>query len=135
MKAMKSSTIIRDLSYLKLLYVLVPLGLLLAYIYLEGERDGKLMREQGADTECIMVSYSEGRTGQRGPRKGYSNQFAYYIGDVVHYCYVFTSVKPLPFDLKLRVRYLRKKDGRVTIKFPDEYKEQYKEYGFNDYGY
>lgn len=93
------------------------------------------MQQQGINTECVMVAYEEGRTGQRGPKQGYYNQFAYHISDSIHYCYVFTSIKPLPFDTKLKVRYLQKKDGKVTISFTIEYKEEYKEYGFNDYGY
>ena len=118
-----------------LLCGLVPIILLLAYIYYDGEREEKLIQNQGVDTECIMIAFSEGRTGQRGPKKGYYNQFQYYIGDSIRYCYVFTSVKPLPSGIKLNVRYLQRKDGKVTINFPDEYKKIYKEYGFNDYGY
>lgn len=133
MKEKNESVSARDL--LKFLYVLIPLGLLLLYVYYSGESDEKLMQQQGIDTKCVMVAYGEGRTGQRGPKQGYYNKFAYHIGDSIHYCYVFTSIKPLPFDTKLKVRYLQKKDGKVTIRFPAEYKEQYKEYGFNDYGY
>jgi hypothetical protein len=133
MKEKNKSVSARDL--LKFLYVLIPLGLLLLYVYYSDESDEKLMQQQGINTECVMVAFGEGRTGQRGPKKGYNNQFAYHIGDSIHYCYVFTSIKPLPFDTKLKVRYLQKKNGKVTIRFPAEYKEQYKEYGFNDYGY
>lgn len=133
MKEKNKSVSARDL--LKLLYVLIPIGLLLLYVYYSDESDEKLMQQQGINTECVMVAFGEGRTGQRGPKKGYVNQFEYNIGDSIHYCYVFTSVKPLPYGLKLKVRYLINKDGNVTIDFPDEYKEQYKEYGFNDYGY
>ncbi len=129
----KKNVSARDL--LKFLYVLIPLGLLLLYVYYSSESDEKLMQQQGIDTTCVMVAYGEGRTGQRGPKQGYYNQFAFYIGDSIHYCYVFTSIKPLPFDTKLNVKYLQKKDGVVTIKFSAEYKEKYKEYGFNDYGY
>ncbi|GHV44478.1 hypothetical protein FACS1894180_5870 [Bacteroidia bacterium] len=118
-----------------LLATLLFLSFILLPVIIEDEHNRKLMREQGIDTECVMIAYSEGRTGQRGPKFGYSNQFMYYIGDSIHYCYVFTSVKPLPFDMKLKVRYLQKKNGKVTINFSDKYKEQYKEYGFNDYGY
>lgn len=121
--------------YLKLLYVLIPFGLLFSYHYFSDKNYEKMMREQGINTECVMVAYGEGRTGQRGPKNGYVNQFKYNIGDSTHYCYVFTSGKPLPYNLKLKVRYLIHKDGNVTIDFPDDYKEQYKEYGFNDYGY
>jgi hypothetical protein len=120
---------------LKLLFVLIPLGLMLLFLYFGDIHDQKIMREQGIDTECIMIAYGEGRTGQRGPKKGYYNQFQYFIGDSIHYCYVFTSIKPLPYDMRLKVRFLKEKDGKVRINFPDEYKEKYKEYGFNDYGY
>jgi hypothetical protein len=133
MKAKNNDVAARDL--LKLLYVLVPLGLILVYIYFSDERDEKLMSKHGIDTKCVMVSYSEGRTGQRGPQNGYFNQFEYHIDDFTHYCYVFTSVKPLPIGMELKVKYLKMKDGNVMINFPDVYKEQYKEYGFNDYGY
>lgn len=133
MKEKNKSVSARDL--LKFLYVLIPLGLFFLYLYFSIEKDEKMMREQGINTECVMVAYGEGRTGQRGPKQGYYNQFAYHISDSIHYCYVFTSVKPLPYGLKLKVRYLINKDENVTIDFPDEYKEQYKEYGFNDYGY
>ena len=115
--------------------MLACIALFLLPVILEDEHNRKLMREQGVDTECVTIAYGEGRTGFRAPQKGYFNQCAYYIGDFIHYCYVFTSVKPLPSGMKLKVRYLQKKDGKVTINFPDEYKEQYKEYGFNDYGY
>jgi hypothetical protein len=110
------------------------LALILLPLVFEDNHDRKLMREQGVDTECVTVSYREGHTGQRGHKKGYHNQLMYYIGDSAHYCYVFTSVKPLPY-MKIKVRYLQKKDGKVIINFPVEYKEKYKEYGFNDYGY
>lgn len=70
------------------------------------------MHDQGIDTECTMITYGEGRTGQRGPKKGYYNQFMYYIGDSIHFCYVFTSVKPLPSGMKFKVRYLQKRMER-----------------------
>lgn len=120
---------------LKLLGVIVAIGLWLLSMYLSTVRDEKIMDKQGVDTTCVMVAYAEGGTGQRGPKKGYHNQFEYRVDGVIHHCYVFTSVKPLPIGMKLNVRYLKKKDGNVTINFPDVYKEQYKEYGFNDYGY
>ena len=121
---------------LKLLLVaLLFLAIILLPNIIESKNNENLMCTQGVDTECVMIVYGEGRTGQRGPKQGYYNQFAYYIGDSIHYCYVFTSIKPLPFNMKLKVRYLQKKDGKVMINFPDEYKDLYKEYGFNDYGY
>ena len=124
------------LQALKLLVLGLALpAMLVLFVFFSSEYDEKLMREQGVDTECVTIAYGEGRTGFRAPQKGYFNQCAYYIGDFIHYCYVFTSVKPLPSGMKFKVRYLQKKDGKVTINFPDEYKEQYKEYGFNDYGY
>ncbi|MDR0828885.1 MAG: hypothetical protein LBN95_02075 [Prevotellaceae bacterium] len=117
------------------LFLIAFFAVILLPLILKDNYNRKLMCEQGVDTECVMTAYGEGRTGVRGPKKGYSNQFMYYIGDSIHYCYVFTSVKPLPFDMRLKVRYLQKKDGTIIINFPDEYKETYKEYGFNDYGY
>jgi len=116
-------------------YIFLPLIFLISCFLLEDAYNAKLMRSQGVDTECVMIAYGEGSIGSRSPKKGYKNQFQYFIGDSIHYCYVFTSKKPLPFDMKLKVRYLQKKNGRVIINFPVEYKEMYKEYGFNDYGY
>ena len=107
----------------------------LVYIFFSGLHDEKMMREHGVDTECVMDAYGKGSTGTRERKEGYVNRFVYQIGDSIHHCYVFTSIKPLPFGLKLQVRYLVKKDGSVTIDFPDEYEEKYKEYGFNDYGH
>jgi hypothetical protein len=122
-------------TFLKVLIILFLLGSLPLYVFLSSNHNERLMREQGENTECVMVAYGEGRTGVRGPKKGFFNQFEYQIGYTIHQCYVFTSVKPLPIGLKLKVRYLQTKDGKVRINFPDEYKETYKEYGFNDYGY
>jgi hypothetical protein len=133
MNVKNNNVSVRD--FLKLFYVFVPLGLMLMYLYFSGERDQKLMDKQGIDTVCVLIAYGEGSTGQRGQKNGYNNQFEYYIDGVSHYCYVFTSVKPLPVGMELKVRYLKMKDGSVRIDFPDEYKEQYKEFGFNDYGY
>jgi len=124
----------RDL-LLYVFYGLAPIGLLLLYLYFSGENEDKLMREEGINTECVMVAYSEGQSGVRGPKKGYNNKFEYNIGNAIYRCFVFTSVKPLPLGLKLKVRYLKTKEGKVRINFPDEYEEAYKEYGFNDYGY
>ena len=117
---------------LLLLSGLTPIAIMLLYVFFSGLHDEKVMREYGADTECVMISYAKGSLG-RGPTEGYHNRCAYSVNDSIYYCYVFTSVKPLPVGMRLKVRYLMHKDGRITIDFPDEYKEVYKEYGFNDY--
>lgn len=122
-------------SYFWMFLGLVPIGLLLLHLYFSGVREEKQMLEHGVDTECVMVAYDLGRTGVRGPKSGYINKFEYQIGLAKYNCYVFTSRKPLPIGLKLNVRYLKSKDGQVRINFPDDYKQKYKAYGFNDYGY
>ena len=124
-------TSIRDI--LKLFYVFVPLGLLLSYFYFTDEYSNKMLKERGTDTECVVIAFREGKSGVRGPKKGYYNKCQYIIDDSIHYCYVFTTIKPLPFYTKILVRYYQKKDGTIKIDFPEAYK--YKEYGFNDYGY
>ena len=120
---------------LLLLSALIPIAILLLWIGFSMRHEAKMMREHGIATECVMDTYVKGCTGWRGPIEGYHNRFVYYIKDSIHYCYVFTSVKPLPVGLKLQVRYLIKEDGSVVIDFPEEYEDIYKEYGFNDYGY
>lgn len=112
-----------------------PIAILLLYVFFSGKHDEKIMREHGINTECVTVAYAKGKTGSRGPVEGFHNKCAYFINDSIHYCYIFTSQKPLPVGLKLKVRYLVHENGRVTIDFPNEYKTEYAEYGFNDYGY
>ena len=64
MKKKNESVSARDL--LKFLYVLIPLGLLLLYVYYSDESDEKLMQQQGINTECVMVAYGEGRAQAKG---------------------------------------------------------------------
>jgi len=120
---------------LKLFTPLIPLALLLSYYYFKNESENKLFWKQGIDTECIVIAYGEERTGVRGPRKGYYNKCRYFINDSIHYCYIFTTVKPLPVNEKIKLKYFQANDGRIRIDFPNTEKEKYKEYGFNDYGY
>lgn len=126
----KESSEYKSIAFVSIVFGMFIFGLL--YVFFSGLHDEKIMRENGVDTECVMISYAKGSLG-RGPTEGYHNRCAYSVNDSIHYCYVFTSVKPLPVGMRLKVRYLKHEDGRITIDFPDEYKEVYKEYGFNDY--
>ena len=114
---------------------LVPLALLLLYYYFEDKHERELLQEKGIYTECVVIAYGEGRIGVRGPKKGFFNKCQYSIGNSIHYCYIFTTVKPLPFNEKIELKYFQFDDGRVTITFPDSVNEKYREYGFNDYGH
>ena len=119
---------------LKYSSIFVLLGLMLLYIHFDTLHSENTMFKYGVDTECVIVAYQSGSIGVREKINGYRNQCQYFIGDSIHYCYVFTSIKPLPLYTKLKMRYLQKKNRKIVIDFPDEYKEEYKEYGFNDYG-
>lgn len=118
-----------------LLYVFVPMTLMLSYEAIKSGYEDKLWREQGTDTESVVVAYREGKMGVRGVKKGYYNACQYFIGDSIRNCYIFTTTKPLPLNEKIKVKYFQFKDGRIRIGFPNEVKEKYREYGFNDYGY
>ena len=118
----------------RLLYLFIPLGLLLMHYYFRGNYYEKMLLENGVNTVCVPFAYAKGKMGVNGPKKGYYNQCKYFIGDRIHYCYVFTTKKPLSSDLKIIVRYYMENGKVVILEYPesDKYDE---EYGFNDYGY
>ena len=112
--------------------------LILAYPFFNTLYEDKLFRENYLETECVVIEVFKSRTGVRGPKYGYDNKCQYYIGDNVHYCQIFTSIKYLPIGEEITVQYYQftkgRKKGRVHIRFSEEMKLKYHEYGFNDYG-
>ncbi|MDR0828884.1 MAG: hypothetical protein LBN95_02070 [Prevotellaceae bacterium] len=108
-----------------------------AYLFTQCMKDSKeekMLQNYGVNTKCQVFAYAEGKSGVRGPKQGYYNKCWYIIGDSVHYCWIFTSKKHLP-DVKIALRYVVLKNGKVKINFPETEVNKYKEYGFNDYGY
>ena len=118
---------------LKLFIPLIPLALLLSYYYFEDESERKLLREQGINTECVVIERTKGKMGSRARKEVYNNKCQYLIDGTVHYCNIITRIKPLPINERIEMRYFQFDDGRVNITFPDSMKKKYKEFGFNNY--
>lgn len=105
----------------------------LIFQLIQNKKDQNALLNYGTLTECTVVAYTEGKSGIRGPKKGFYNKCQYNINDSLHYCYIFTSKKPLPSGSKISLKYYQKRNKSVIIDFPDT--KKYNEYGFNDYGY
>ena len=110
-----------------------------AYHFLNSHYEEKLFNENAIETDCVVIEVSKGRIGFKSPKYGYYNKCQYYINSQIHYCQIFTSVKPLTFGEKIPVKYYQftkgKKKGKILIDFSEETNLKYHEYGFNDYGY